>query len=245
MRRFHAIAAVMAAFLLAAPASANQLQDEVLSHTVQLNGNCSGTLIYSNRDKKTGDVETVILTAKHCVANADKQDMFVDFPVYQKNRVVKKDRYIARVKAQSYKADLALVVLKDKQTYFDKVSKLGGDDVDIAMGDQVVTVGYPLGNALTVTSGLFGSLETIDYPSDGVEYYRATPDIVGGNSGGAMYHKTATGAYELIGVTTAGHRMFTFFGLYTPAADIYEFLKVSLPAAVGLGAGDAKTGGPK
>lgn len=245
MRFYALMAAVIAAFFVASPASANQLRDEVLAHTVQINGNCSGTLIYSDRDKKTGDVETVILTARHCIANIDKQDVFVDFPVYQKNRVVKKDRYIARVKAQSYKADLALVSLKDKQTYFDKVAKLGGDDVDIAMGDPVVTVGYPLGNALTVTSGLFGSLETINYPSDGVEYYRATPDIVGGNSGGAMYHKTATGAYELIGVTTAVHRMYTFFGLYTPAADIYEFLKVSLPAAVGLEAKQPKAGGPK
>ncbi|MBX3583540.1 MAG: trypsin-like peptidase domain-containing protein [Rhizobiaceae bacterium] len=212
-------------------AGENKLQSQALSMTGQLNGNCSATLISSVRDNESGDVKTVFLTAKHCVDN-DKADMFIDMPVYQKGRVVKKDRYIARLLGKYFNADLALVVLKDKQTFFAKTAKIAPVDGIPSMGDQVWTVGYPLGLQLTVTAGLFGSLETIDYPTIGVEYFRATPDVVGGSSGGAMYRTNATGDYELIGVTSAGHRAFTFVAFYTPLEVIHNYLKVALPETV-------------
>ena len=209
-----------------------KLQKQVLANTVQLNGSCSGTVISSKKDKLTGEVETRILTAKHCVENRDKRDMIIDVPVYQKNRVVKKEQYIARVKGKYHAADLAIIVLKDHETIFPSVSKIAPVDVLPRMGEQVWTVGYPLGLQLTVTPGLFGSLETLNYPSDGVEYFRASPDVVGGNSGGAMYHRNDAGDYELIGVTTAAHQLYTFVAFYTPIEVIHEYLKVAAPDVV-------------
>lgn len=237
-----AIAAI--AFAFAAPASAQnaKLHDQVLSVTAQLNENCSASLIYSDRDKVTGDVKTILLTAKHCVDGVSNKDQVVDFPVYKDNRIVKKDRYIGRVLGSYYKADLALIDLKDKQTFFARTSKIAGDKQEIAMGDPVVTVGYPLGKSLTVTQGLFGAFETADYPTDGVEYYRATPDIAPVNSGGALYRVLDDGDYQLIGVTTAGFQGFTFVNYYTPVTAIREYLKVALPAAIGVSVAVAPAG---
>lgn len=233
-RFFMAAIAATLVFSFAPAASAGNLQEQALGVTAQLNGNCTASLIWSDRDKVTGDVTTMFLTAKHCVEDVSDADMTIDLPVYQKGRVVKKDRYTARVFGQHYKSDLALVVLKDKQTYFAKTAKIAPKDGVPAMGDPVVTVGYPLGLQLTVTSGLFGSLETLDVFAPGEEYFRATPSVVGGNSGGAMYRLTAAGDYELIGVTAAGHQIHSFIAFYTPLDPIHEYLKAALPGAIGI-----------
>lgn len=208
-----------------------KMQKEMIGLTAQLNGNCSATLVYSKRDDVSGDVTTVFLTAKHCVAG-DKSDMKIELPVYQKNRVVKRDSYVARVRGEWFAGDLALVELKDKQTFFPAVAKIAPSEPEVAIGDAVWTVGYPLGWSLTITNGMFGAIETQGYDKPGTEYYRATPDIAGGNSGGGFWHLNKAGAYELIGVTAARSRSDSFIGLYTRVADIHTYLKVALPDAV-------------
>jgi hypothetical protein len=85
---------------------------------------------------------------------------------------------------------------------------------------------------LTITKGLFGSKETNDFAKPGSVYYRATPDIAPGSSGGALYHKNDAGDYELLGVTTAMARGFPYFAMYTPISDIYAYLKVAQPDIV-------------
>lgn len=234
MRAVYCAIVVALSFLLynvAYSADLQKMQSQALAMTAQLNGNCSATLVYSDRDKKSGEVDTVFLTAKHCVRNKNAA-MYVDLPVYQNGRVVKRDRYTAKVRGQHFKYDLALVELLDKQTWFEHTAAVMKSKSVPAMGSPVITVGYPLGLQLTVTQGLFGSLETLDFPTAGTEYYRATPDLVGGNSGGAMYRITPDGDYELIGVSAAGHRTYTFIGLYVPTYAIHEYLKVALPSVV-------------
>lgn len=219
--------------LFAGEAEALKMQTQMLGVTAQLNGNCSATLIWSHRDEKTGEVENVLLTAAHCVTG-NKSDMDVDFPVYQANRIVKKDHYIARVRGEWYAGDLALVDLRDKQTFFANVAKIAPEKPPLFMGQDVWTVGYPLGMSLTITRGMFGAFETNDFDKPGTEYFRATPDIAGGNSGGAMYLMNAAGDYQLVGVTAARARNDSFIGLYTPVGSIYSYLKVALPGAVGV-----------
>lgn len=84
-----------------------KLQKEVLGVTVQLNGNCSGTVIYSNRDKESGEVTTLILSAGHCAIDKDA-DQRIDFPVYQDNEVVKRDAYVGKILGIYFNADLSL-----------------------------------------------------------------------------------------------------------------------------------------
>jgi V8-like Glu-specific endopeptidase len=213
-------------------AELEKLQKEVLGVTVQLNGNCSGTVIYSNRDKVSGEVTTLILSAGHCAIDKDA-DQRIEFPVYQDNEVIKKDAYVGKVFGVYYNADLSLWKLKDKQTFFSNVAKLAPEKPTLLMGEDVWTVGYPLGLGLTVTKkGLFASKETSDFAKAGTVYYKATPDIAPGSSGGALYHKNDAGDYELLGVTTAGMRGFPYYGLYTPVSDIYAYLKVAAPDIV-------------
>jgi hypothetical protein len=233
------LAAMLAVLLLviAYPAHAadkaelEKLQKEVLGVTAQLNGNCSGTLIYSHRDEASGEVTTLFLSAGHCAINKDS-DQKIELPIYQDNEVVKKDSYVGRVYGVYFAADLSLWKLKDKQTFFPNVAKLGPEKPALMMGEDVWTVGYPLGGVLAITKGLFTSKETSDFSKPGMIYYRATPDIAPGSSGGALYHKNDAGDYELIGVTTAGAQGFPYFGLYTGVSDIYAYLKVAAPDIV-------------
>jgi len=208
-----------------------KLQKEVLGVTVQLNGNCSGTVIYSNRDKESGDVTTLILSAGHCAIDKDA-DQRIEFPVYQDNEVVKKDAYVRKMLGVYFNADLSLWKLKDKQTFFPNVAKLAPEKPTLLMGEDVWTVGYPLGGVLTITKGLFGSKETNDFAKPGTVYYRATPDIAPGSSGGALYHKNDAGDFELLGVTTAMARGYPYFAMYTGISDIYAYLKVAQPDIV-------------
>lgn len=123
-----------------------KLQKEVLGVTVQLNGNCSGTVIYSNRDKVSGEVTTLILSAGHCAIDKDS-DQRIEFPVYQDNEVVKRDAYVGKIEGVYFKADLSLWKLKDHQTFFPNVAKLAPEKPTLLMGEDVWTVGYPLGLA--------------------------------------------------------------------------------------------------
>lgn len=211
-------------------ASDAKLQD-VLAATAQLNKNCSATVIKSDRDEKTGKVETVLITAKHCVEGAGNGEQLIEFPIYKGTHRIGNKDYVGKVKGESYKVDLALVKLLDEDTLFEKVSKLAPAELDAKIGDPVVTVGYPFGLSLTVTSGNFGQTEVIDYPKQGTEYYRATPMIAGGNSGGAMYLKSDAGDYTLAGVTTAviGGQVGGFAGFYTPSYLIHDYLSTALP----------------
>jgi len=209
-----------------------KMQDEMLGASTQIGDNCSGTLIHSKREEATGVVTTYILTAKHCIDGANKE-YAVDLPIYQKMRIVKEDRYYAKVKAQDYKADLAVLVLKDEQTWFDNAAAVASADINMMIGERVWTVGYPLGGPLTITDGMFGAAQTVNYPTDGIEYFRATPNATFGNSGGALYRKNEKGDYELVGVVTARMMDNTFMTLYTPISTIQDFLRRVDPDAFG------------
>jgi S1-C subfamily serine protease len=213
----------------------NKLAD-VAKASIQLNENCSGQIVFSDRDKDTGDVKTLILTAAHCVDDRMDRISDVDVPVYDEdNRLVKLERYKADVNGKYYKADLALLELKDKDTLFKNVVKLAPEDVSISFGSDVVTIGYTFGQSITATPGVFGQRESIEFPSKtkSTEYFRATPSIAGGNSGGGLYRILPDGTMELIGVASAvaGDQPSTV-GYYTPVDAIREYLKVAEPKAI-------------
>lgn len=205
---------------------------EVIKAVPQINENCSASVIYSDRDKKSGDARTVLLTAKHCVQGVEKTQMVVDFFEYQKNRVVKKNRYIGHVLGTYYKADLALIELDDKKTVLDNVNKIAKTEDTLSLGDDVVTIGYPLGMGINFTKGNFMSVFRDPNFAD-QDLYHATPDIGPGNSGGALMHRLEDGTYEQVGVTFAVIPGYPFTGVYTGLVDIQNYLKTALPEAIG------------
>lgn len=215
--------------LAAAPlADLPKMQEEMFEPSVQLGKFCSGTVIYSDRDKDTGLVNTVILTAKHCTEKVG-QEIPVVLSVYNKaNRLTAEVSYVSTVLGQSTDSDLALLKLKDQNTIFTVAAvapKETGES--LIFGQDTFSVSYPLGGSQTLTIGTLGRVEKIAaFGTKTTEFYRSTPDIGPGSSGSALFQNT-TGKYELIGVLTGSARGFTFYNMYTPIEEIVAYLDVA------------------
>lgn len=230
-------AALVSLFLMGSAAHAvpsseiKQVTEQMLSPSVQLNRNCSGTIVYSGESDIPGENVTYILTAKHCVPDATvTQEVFI--PTYQSNKIVKEELYTGKVEKLYWYHDLAVVVLFDTETVFENIADVAETGVELFEGEDIWTVGYSRGMTRTISDGLFGNRQniTVETLKPNVEFFRATSPIAGGNSGGALFHKDAeTGGYTLIGVTSAGMVGHDFINFYVPIEEINTFLKTILP----------------
>lgn len=207
---------------------ADPLVDQVLNPSVQLNENCSGEIIHSKRDLKTDKVNTIVLTAKHCVMTDPKQLITINKAIYNdKNRKTGTRSYLADVLGMSFKSDLAVLKLRDRSYLFDHVATVAKSDTPLQFGQSVVVVGYPLGRSMTYTEGNLGYVEDNVFTdiSSTRQFYRATPDIAPGSSGSSMF-TTVSGEYQIIGVVTGGASKFSWFNFFTPVEEINEYLDV-------------------
>ncbi len=207
------------------------MKTEMLDPVVQLNANCSATVVSSDRDKTSDKVSTYVLTAHHCVEDSSARIHNIMIPIYQDGKPTEVRYFKAQVKTTSPSADLSLLKLLDEDTLFTNVVAVAKSTDGLVEGEPVWTVGYPLGMARTITEGLLGPQEYMPFP-DGTKdvlYLRATPQIAGGNSGGALFHKKSDGKWEQIGVTTATVPASDFVSVYTRADEINNFLHSTLP----------------
>lgn len=236
---FVALVTVGAALLYAvAPAKSEELLSDIkltqmVVPSIQLNKNCSGTIIHSDRDKESGEAETFILTAKHCTDAVD-QKMDINIAEYNpENRKTSETAWKGFVLGQSYKSDLALIKLYDKQKVFVHTAEIADKTVKLAFGQTVYSVSFPMGFSKTFTAGNLGFVENMAELSDvskSSDFYRATPDIAGGSSGSALFTevtKDKVPSYQLIGVLTAGFTRGTFMNLYTPIDEIVEYISTA------------------
>lgn len=236
-----ALVALSAAFLaFCAPAhsadSADnpyaQMNEEMLAPTVQLNRNCSGVVVYSDIPEGLTEARalTLVLTAKHCT-NTIGQQLDVVVPVYDEhNRQTREILYNGVVVGMYSAHDLAMVRLLDEDDLLPNVARVAAEDVRLFEGEPVWGVGYGLGWARTITDGTFGQRELIAYPNPDKpsDYFRATPAIIGGNSGGPLFHKDAQGHYEIIGITSAGSTQTNHINLFVPIDAVDAFLESTL-----------------
>lgn len=191
---------------------------------------CSGTIIQSKRDEKTGKVSTGVLTAQHCVDEAPFKNFDIIIPTYGKNgMVVSRQVFVGKISKQGVPAnDLAIIQLADDQSSFaDRVANIAPKDYNPRSGSSVFVSGYPMGRDWAITEGRFSSREEYTFPSDSneTEYYRTSASIVGGNSGGGLFDLTPSGDFQLIGVADWGMgRGTTTFGAYTPIDRVSEFV---------------------
>jgi len=236
------LVAMAGAFLLAgcvmAPAMTldkpemNKITEQVLKTSVAIGkGNnkfCSGNVVYSKRDQKTGDVETLVLTAKHCTVAFDPRFQFeVIVPQFDKTGHQVGDRLFKATRSSIYWShDLSLVKILDKDTLFDNVAKIGKENIDLYYGREVISVGFPAGMSKTLTTGNLGELEYINakFGDIGLKYYqRATPATIGGNSGGGLFTKDGDN-YVLVGVTSLAFRNTNHMNFFVPHSDVYTYL---------------------
>lgn len=195
-----------------------QITEQMLSPTVQLDRNCSGVVISND--------PTIILTAKHCVDHTD-QRISVIVPFYQNNRVVREDTYVATVEMMYSRHDLAYLRLMDTTASL-PVARVAPPETILYEGEPTFVVGYPAGFPRTFTQGVFGGLEFVPFPNErsGSEYYRSTPLIIGGNSGGPLFHYSVDGQYELIGITSLLYSEATFMNYFVPLEDVIAFMEI-------------------
>lgn len=227
-----------AAYAAGADPKLNQILDPTVLLELDEGGKCSGELVYSGRDTKTGEVTTLVLTAKHCAQHSEN---LADVIVPHYDRTLRKVSYVgykATVRGRSSSADIALYELQDRDTVFDNLVRLAPKDTTLEIGEPTWAVGFSLGLEKTVTEGLLGPLQTV---GDN-EWLRATSDIAPGNSGGGLYHKNDAGDFELIGVTVVSAGSASFVTGSVPISEIQKYLAVALPKSdVGI----PSFGGPR
>lgn len=209
----------------------DQKVTQMVVPSVQLNKNCSGTIIHSDRDKESGKAETYVISAKHCV---DKVDQKIDINIADysdNNRMLSETAWKAKVIGTSYKSDLALIKLDTDQKVFVHIATIAPKDIKLTFGQKVYSVSFPMGFSKTFTEGTLGFVENldkslVDLGSSSGDFYRATPDITGGSSGSGLFIQTGGDIpeYQLVGVLTAGFTRGTFMNLYTPIEEIREYV---------------------
>lgn len=194
-----------------------QMHAQMLSPAVQIESaraQGSGTVVYSK--EKDGKVETFVLTNFHVVEGAvtlveeydtekramakrERRDtVTVRFHRYaNESRHTGSDNRTAYIAAYDKGADLALLRLDDDTQVVPNVAKVAAPNARVDRGEHVWAVGGGLGNAPFATEGLLGST---GHQIDGHPYMMATAPIIFGNSGGALYHRSESGDYELIGI---------------------------------------------
>ena len=131
--------------------------------------------------------------------------------------------------AISTRADLALLRLIDKRTIFSNIAVIAPASRGLRIGEDAWTAAFPAGGTITITRGLLGPLERRDFYGGEREYFRATPAVAAGSSGGGLYRISARGRFELIGVASRVFRAGAFMALYTPLPEIVAFMGQHVP----------------
>lgn len=208
-----------------------KVNKQVLSTVVQLTrrGNvfCTGNIIASDRDKKTGKVKTLILTAKHCVTSSETLKDRIDVSIPRLNdayEIVGSSTYPAHHIVKYYNHDMALMELVDQDTFFDNVALIAKENTDMFPGRTVYMAGNGLGAAPVFTEGVLGVKEFLQYPEDNMTYRRHTASTAPGNSGGGVFIKDEDGNYRIALVTSLAVRGYADYAWSVPHDELYKFI---------------------
>lgn len=196
------------------------------SSMVQINDNCSGTIINAKKG--------FILTAKHCTEGVESEPFRIEVNVFNEDGTLnKKIRHYASLLKKSETADIAILVVTGGITDTGEVRL---SDTPVKQGNRVYAVGNPLAFEGFVSEGVV--VKTL---LNWKEYRPRIKDdnwntvfsaqIAPGSSGGALLNEKG----ELVGVTVnifvtegiAGSPfpLFTTFNGATPLAEIKKLVE--------------------
>lgn len=187
-------------------------KSQMLDPVVQINKNCSAVVISSEEGKGS-----FLITADHCVTGA--KEFKINIKGYFNGFVSEEPTF--KVVAQDPKNDLAVIHTDVYGLRYALIATQKPTE-----GDQVWTVGFPLGLNKKLSTGFYGQ----DVVVGGMNHQEASSLIAGGNSGGGLF-VVEDGVYKLVGVTSKGmvHSMipqlFTPIGLYTDLEPIHDILE--------------------
>lgn len=226
----------------------DRLTRQMLLPSVQLNGDDtvgSGTLVYSRKNDKTGDVESYVLTAFHVVRN-----ILADTPTARRDGIAitiyQDDKQLeARgdMVANRPSIDVALLKLRGKKVYKHVAGVLTTEEAkQVDVWDPVYAIGCPLGNDPIHARGEISSMRN---ELSGSNYWMINAPTYFGNSGGGVYmggnHKLA-GVFSKIYTHGRGTPVvIPHMGLFTPVTLIRAWLEAEKKAFV---LGDTVTARP-
>lgn len=183
----------------------------------------SGNTVCSATSILVKGVEQVntFLTAKHCINPENPTGKLVVETVTDNSETTTFYDYVT-VKV-SKNSDLAGIRVDGKD--FHPVKAVIADTQLAQEGDEVYSVGYPLGSSRVVSEGFLGQKERIMHPEGGLKLMqRASTLVDSGMSGGPLYQKTPTG-YEIIGVASAKSGANNFMNHFVTLTDIKNFIE--------------------
>ncbi|QIG69441.1 putative trypsin-like peptidase protein [Rhizobium phage RHph_N3_13] len=216
------IAALIIIALAAFEAKADeQFTKEALSPVYKIisgQRTCSATSV---KVKGIPDEVNTFLTAKHCIDPENPRGKLIVETVTESSESTQ--YYDFTVALVSKGSDLAGITVTDTSLHTNKATI--ADTLVAQEGDEVYSVGYPLGASRVVSEGFLGQKERIMHPNGELKLMqRASTLVDSGMSGGPLYQKTATG-YELIGVASTKSGANNFMNHFVTLADIKAFIE--------------------
>ena len=210
-RLLMALAFVLTPFVV----MAGTLKVDAILPVYKIDQGCSAVAIKINKDVR-------LLTAAHCTKG--NTEGYLDIETRDEDfKMISIDRRFYEVLKSDVAVDLALLKIRDP--LFVPVTASIAEKVLVDEGDDVWTVGYPLGATRTVTKGLFNGFQIDQFRSTSfIDMFRASPNIDGGNSGGGLFQKNED-KYELIGITSMKYNANNHMGLYVTLDDIHKFVR--------------------
>jgi S1-C subfamily serine protease len=179
---------------------------------------CSATSV---KIKGVPDEVNTFLTANHCIDPENPRGKLIVETVTDVSESTQ--YYDFNVALVSKTSDLAGITVQDKGLHTDKAEI--ATSLTAQEGDEVFSVGYPLGASRVVTKGFLGQRERIMHPNGELKLMqRASTLVDSGMSGGPLYQKTATG-YEIIGVASTKSQANSFMNHFVTLADIKNFIE--------------------
>jgi len=215
----------------------------------------SGTVVYSQKNEKDGEIYTYVITNQHVIADSVHLEKKWD-PVL-KRKVDKEildtvnveffrfNNYSHTIGSFAVEADIvayseveggqdwALLRVRDKENTADYVANMFPlDDLDnIHIFDETYAVGASLGHPPVASNGM------ITYMDDEIEHYKywmSSAPTIFGNSGGAVYRWSGTRKqYEYIGIPSRisiqpmgfSADAITHMGYFIPIDRVYKLLE--------------------
>jgi S1-C subfamily serine protease len=169
---------------------------------------CSAQIVHSEKGRGDIGVETVVLTANHCISSPSSDLSFAVAKVTDDNKMLSVTLYGADLVKQHPKHEIAVLKLRDTETVFPAVDVATAEEAKeaLAKGTRILAVGYPGTsnlpmNDLIITDGLYVGLTDSMVKSVEVLMYRTTISIWYGNSGGGLYALIGDD-WKFVGVTS-------------------------------------------
>lgn len=165
---------------------------------------------------------TELLTAAHCIPqkNEQRKNLNIRTTEMKKGVTISEKALYVRVAKINYGTDVARLTILTETETLPSFTDLA-PNYDPTIGSPMFAVGYPRGDVLTLTEGMFTEEVWLNALGLNAEFYKTTIPITGGSSGGGVYTKVGS-EYFLVGLTTANWRDVSFQSYFSTLSNVRQ-----------------------